>query len=400
MTGAPDIEALWRHHHAEWRDPAQSVTTWTGAGDVDPRQLRGRARGEWWDLLDSLGLTLLVTREYEHLLMALSATSDGPRLSYLPLPHPSGLAVDRERGAVHVASTRNPNQVIELAPATGALLRTDAHGAEPVGGPLMPVASRFYPGCLYLHDLAFVGGALHGNAVGQNAVVKLGGDGYERVWWPRSIERGGDPDFSRNYLQLNSIAAGDELGSSFFSASSESPSARRPGHLDYPVDRRGVVFSGRAREPVARGLTRPHSARLHRGRLWIANSGYGELGPIDDGALTDPTPLPGWTRGLCFHEPAGVAFVGVSRVIPRFRRYAPGLDVDRSSCGVYAIEVESRRVLGSFTWPLGNQVFALELVERSWSQGLPFQVGRGRGRASAKRLFYNYDSPAVRGDRL
>jgi len=388
MTPAPDLDALWRGHDAAWRDPAQNVAVWNGSSGVDPRLLRGRARGEWWELLASLDVTLLVTREYEHLLMALTTDEAGPRLSYLPLPHPSGLAMDRARNLVHVASTRNPNQVIDLAPTSAA-----------AGRPLLPIASRFYPGSLYLHDLALVGDALHGSAVGQNAVVRFSSGGYERVWWPRSIERRGAPDFTRNYLQLNSIAAGPELEASFFSASSAEPSARRPGHLNYPVDGRGVVFSSRSGEPVARGLTRPHSARLHRGRLWIANSGYGEFGPIEDGKLADPVRLPGWTRGLCFHEPSGVAFVGVSRVIPRFARYAPGIDVDSASCGVYAIEAESGRVLGSYVWPWGNQLFAIELMERSWSQGLPYEVGRGRGHAAAKRLFYDFDNTTGRGDR-
>src|SRR5204863_6287126 len=135
------------------------------------------------------------------------------------------------------------------------------------------------PGCLYLHDLALVGGELYGNAVGQNAVVRLSPEGrYERVWWPRSIERAGRPDFRRNYLQLNSIAAGRDLAGSFFSASAEAPSPRRPGQRHFPVDRRGVIFSGATREPVARGLTRPHSARLWQGALWVDNSGYGEVG--------------------------------------------------------------------------------------------------------------------------
>ena len=47
------------------------------------------------------------------------------------------------------------------------------------------------------------------------------------------------------------------------------PSARRPGHLNFPVDGRGVIFSGRTRDVVATGLTRPHSARLHEGTITV-----------------------------------------------------------------------------------------------------------------------------------
>src|SRR5439155_12290356 len=125
--------------------------------------------------------------------------------------------------------------------------------------------SAFFPGSLYMHDLAFIRNRLHANAVGSNAVIEIEDSGtWRRTWWPRAIERDGVPEFRLNFLQLNSIAAGASLQQSFFSASTDELSARRPGHLNFPVDRRGVIFSGRTREPIVRGLTRPHSARLHQ----------------------------------------------------------------------------------------------------------------------------------------
>src|SRR5262249_28523740 len=139
--------------------------------------------------------------------------------------------------------------------------------------------------------------------------------------------------FSQNYIQLNSIAAGPDLLSSYFSASSDKISTRRPGHRNYPVDKRGVIFSGITREVVARGLTRPHSARLRQSVLWVDNSGYGQLCYIEDGRAYPVITLPGWTRGLCLI--GDVAWVGTSRVLPRFRQYAPGLEVDSSQCGIH-----------------------------------------------------------------
>ena len=321
--------------------------------------------------------------------MAVAATSSGPLVSYLPLPHPSGLVVDRSRRVVHVASTRNPNQLYELRPASGALERLDLRAAPCKGRPLVPVRSRFLPGCLYLHDLALIGKELHGNAVGHNAVVRLAEDGqYRRVWWPRCIERAGRPVFGWNQLQLNSIAAGKDLGGSFFSASTDSPSSRRPGHRNFPVDGRGVIFSGRTREPIVRGLTRPHSARLHKGRLWVANSGYGEVGVVEDERFSPVARLDSWTRGLCFC--GGVTFVGASRVIPRFRCYAPGLRANADECGVYALDTRTGRWLGSLSWPYGSQIFALDWMPRADTLGFLFRVG---GRRSARRengFFYTF----------
>jgi uncharacterized protein (TIGR03032 family) len=240
-----------------------------------------------------------------------------------------------------------------------------------------------------------IGDGLYANAVGQNAVVRLGGvERSERVWWPRCIERDNRPIFSQNHIQLNSIAAGADLEGSDFAASLDEVSHRRPGHRNFPVDGRGVIFSGATREPVVRGLTRPHSARLHHRRLWVDNSGYGEVGMVRYGRFVPVARLPGWTRGLCFH--GTIAFVGTSRVIPRFQQYAPGLDVERAQCGVHAVDTKTGRVIGSLIWPYGNQVFSVDWVVSSWASGLPFRVGTKRATARERQLFYAFSTEPVR----
>lgn len=370
-------DALWAHHHALLRDPQQVAAQWDWPDQRLPRLLEHRQRGPWWDLLESLGVTLLVTREYEHLVLGLGCQGGRARVSYFRLPHPSGLAVDRRRGRVYAASTRNPNMLFEFTPCAGGL----GAGRDP--GVLLPSSCRHLPGSLYMHDLALIGGRLHANAVGLNAVVRFGGPaGFEPVWWPRSIESPSGPRFDKNYLQLNSIAAGASLAGSFFSASTAAPSRRRPGHLNFPVDRRGVIFSGTTREVIATGLTRPHSARRFGRQVWVDNSGYGQFGRIAGGRFEPLVQLPGWTRGLCFHK--NIAFVGSSRVIPKFRAYAPGLDVDSSQCGLHAVDMQSGRVLASLVWPAGNQIFAIEAVDARLTVGFP--AASPAGRSTARRI--------------
>ena len=389
------LDDLWTRHNAQWRDTAQIASQWQEAGDTDPRLLQHDIQGGWWQTIADCGLTLLVTREYEHLVMAMCVTDNGPQVSYMRLPHPSGLAIDRERGMIHIASTRNPNQVFDLMPARSVLPRLDVKVDPPADQPLVPVGSRFYPGCLYLHDLAVVGGKLFGSAVGHNAIVQLGDDaGFRHAWWPRCIDSDSGPLFGQNHIQLNSIAATRELGDSFFTASTDRPSARRPGFKNFPVDGRGVLFSGKTREAYVRGLTRPHSARLYRGRVALENSGYGELGLASASGYEPVRRLPGWTRGLCFHK--DVAFVGTSRVIPRFRQYAPGLDVDASQCGVHAVDMTTGRMLGSLIWPYGNQVFAVDWVSIKLTRGLPFRVAAKPSADRERALFYAFATRRTR----
>ena len=389
------MSASANHAHARlhagldraWRAPAAAASHWADAAVVDPRLLRHRTRGHFWEVLEAAGATLLVTREYEHLLLALRAGMRRPEVSYLPLPHPSGIAVDHRRGVVHVASTRNPNQLVTLAPSHAVREpgRPRAIGTD--ARPLLPVRSTFLPGGLYLHDLAMIGGRLHANAVAQNAVVRFDErGGWRRVWWPRVLNRLGLRAFARNYLQVNSIAAGSTLRASFFTASADAPSARRPGHRNFPVDRRGVVFSGATGEVVARGLTRPHSARLHRGRVWVDDSGYGRVGMIVGERFEPVAHLPGWTRGLAFV--GDVAFVGTSRVLPRFHQYAPGLEAAHCESAVHALDARTGRVLGSVVWPYGNQIFAIEAVPTELATGLPLTTTAPRDEAHA--LFYGF----------
>jgi uncharacterized protein (TIGR03032 family) len=340
------------------RDPAQITGLWNHPS-VNPKLLEARADKGFTQTLGRLGVTLLVTREYEHLVLALK-----PRqTTWMALPHPSGLLADRSTQTLHIACTRNPNLLMELR-----------------GETLLPARARFLPGSLYLHELALIGKKIYANAVGQNAIVSLDyTQGAKRVWWPAALD-GKKRAFDKNYLQLNSIAAGKTLKTSFFSASSDRIKSKVPGDPKFPVDRQGVLFSAQTREPVAWGLTRPHSARLRAGELWVNNSGYGEVGRVRNGKLEPLISLGGWTRGLCFIQ--NVLFVGVSKVLPRFQAYAPGLELKKSWCGIAAVDPQSGRLLGRLVWPQGNQIFSIDWMRKA---RLPFGSGQ-----NPHQTFYSF----------
>ncbi len=64
----------------------------------------------------------------------------------------------------------------------------------------------------------------------------------------------------------------------------------------------GAVLEIASGEAVATGLSMPHSPRWYRGKLWVLNSGTGELGTVDleNGAFTPVCFCPGYMRGLVF----------------------------------------------------------------------------------------------------
>jgi uncharacterized protein (TIGR03032 family) len=88
----------------------------------------------------------------------------------------------------------------------------------------------------------------------------------------------------------------------------------------------GVVVDVPTGEIVARGLSMPHSPRLHRGRLYVTNSGEGSLVVVDPerGALTEVASAPGFLRGLAFV--GDFAIVGSSK--PREGDLYSGLPLD------------------------------------------------------------------------
>ena len=118
--------------------------------------------------------------------------------------------------------------------------------------------------------------------------------------------------------------------------------------LDGWRDRRrdgGVVVHVPSGEVVATGLSMPHSPRLRDGRLWLLDSGRGELGWIGlaDGRFTGIAFCPGYARGLALV--GGYAVVGLSR--PRGNLTFEGLALDAAlrqrdavpRCGLVVVEL-------------------------------------------------------------
>ena len=112
----------------------------------------------------------------------------------------------------------------------------------------------------------------------------------------------------------------------------------------------GILMDVQTGEIVIGGLSMPHSPRVYRDKLWVLNSGTGEIGWIELGASVADAKFhvlafcPGFVRGLAFH--GKFAFVGLSK--PRYQRFE-GLALDKKLaeadsepwCGVQVIDLDS-----------------------------------------------------------
>ena len=113
----------------------------------------------------------------------------------------------------------------------------------------------------------------------------------------------------------------------------------------------GCLIDVASGEVVSGSLSMPHSPRVHQGRVWLLNSGTGELGTVDlkSGHFEALTFCPGYVRGLSFH--GDFALVGLSK--PRENGTFSGLALDDAlkaknaapQCGVYVIDLRSGDVV-------------------------------------------------------
>ena len=170
---------------------------------------------------------------------------------------------------------------------------------------------------------------------------------FRMLWKPPYISKLAPED----RCHLNGLAM-DQGKPAYVTAISKSDT------IDGWRDRRhegGVLIDVGSDKILLDDLSMPHSPRLHEGKLWLLNSGKGELGHVDRKSKKPAFhPLafcPGFLRGLAFHK--NFAFVGLSK--PRYERFE-GLELDQRLqekdadpwCGVQIIDLNTGNVVQWF----------------------------------------------------
>jgi uncharacterized protein (TIGR03032 family) len=180
-------------------------------------------------------------------------------------------------------------------------------------------------GDLDIHDIAVDG---DGRVVFVNTLFSClstieAGSSFTPIWKPSHISKLAAED----RCHLNGLAM-EEGKPRYVTAVAQTDVA--DGWRDKRRDG-GCVIDVESHEVVAAGLSMPHSPRLYRDKLWVLNSGTGELGTIDTdkGTFESVTFCPGYLRGLSF---AGdYAIVGLSK--PRENKTFTGLALDDALTG-------------------------------------------------------------------
>jgi uncharacterized protein (TIGR03032 family) len=127
----------------------------------------------------------------------------------------------------------------------------------------------------------------------------------------------------------------------------------------------GILMDVASGEVVTRGLSMPHSPRVHADRVWVLESGTGQVQVVDvkSGKRDTIAELPGFARGLAFYGP--FAFVGLSKI--RESAMFGGLPIASRvkdlQCGIWVLDVYTGRTIEFMQFEAGvEEIFAVEVL--------------------------------------
>jgi uncharacterized protein (TIGR03032 family) len=278
------------------------------------------------------------------------------------LERPMGMAASGHRLAI-----ASMIQITTFVDATERTATADGYDAVYV-----PQTAHF-TGDLDVHDLAFDrdGRIVFVNTLFSCLATVSDTHSFKPVWKPAFISRLAAED----RCHLNGLAMRDGAPA-YVTAVAETDVA--DGWRDNRAAG-GIVINVGSGEIVCRGLSMPHSPRLHDGRLYVLNSGAGEFGTVDpaSGRFEAIAFCPGYLRGLSFL--GGHAVVGLSE--PRENKTFAGLPLQERlaaakvepRCGLYVIDLKT----GDIAHWLRLEGFVSELYDVTALPGVvrPSMVG-------------------------
>jgi uncharacterized protein (TIGR03032 family) len=302
------------------------------------------------ELLHRLGASLLVSTYQANKLLAVRAGGGGLSTLVRTFDRPMGLAIAGGRLAL---GTRQEVWLLRNAPDI-------APRVEPAGrhdACFVPRSARV-TGDIAIHELAWAGDELWVVNTRFSCLCTLHPD-YSFVprWRPPFVTALA----AENHCHLNGLAIADGRPK-YVTALGETDT---PNGWRADKPRGGCLMEVSSGEVISRGLSMPHSPRWHDGRLWLLESGTGQLVLVDPatGGRQQIAELPGFARGLALAGP--YAFVGLSKI-----RGGSAMDgvplADRRAqlkCGVAVVELRRGLVVALLEFQTAvEEVFDVQLL--------------------------------------
>jgi uncharacterized protein (TIGR03032 family) len=301
-------------------------------------------------ILEQLGSSLMVTTYQTGKLVAVRRDGDGVNTHFRQFESPMGLDW---RGGRLAIGTRS--QVFEYHNVPSLLPKMQPPGKHDAC--FVPRRSH-YTGDVRIHDVAYAGGELWLVATRFSCLATLDNEhSFVPRWRPPFISALAAED----RCHLNGLCVVDDQVR-YVTALGTSDEA---GGWRQDKARGGIVMDVPSNEIVAPGLSMPHSPTWYRDKLWVLESGEGNIGyvDLDTGKVETVAQLPGFTRGLSFAGP--LAFVGLSEVresatfggIPLTGR------LEERQCGVWVVNIETGQTIAFLRFEdLVQEIFAVKVL--------------------------------------
>jgi uncharacterized protein (TIGR03032 family) len=322
------------------------------------------------ELLHQLGASLLVSTYQANKLLAVRAGGGGLSTLVRTFDKPMGLAAAGGRLAL---GTRKEVWFFHNAPDI-------APRVEPAGrhDACFVPRSAHVTGDIAVHELAWAGEELWVVNTRFSCLCTLHPD-YSFVprWRPPFVTAFTADD----RCHLNGLALVD--GRPRYVTALGATDTANGWRADKP--RGGCLMEVGSGEVISRGLSMPHSPRWHDGRLWLLESGTGQLVLVDaaTGRRQRVAELSGFARGLALVGP--YAFVGLSRI--RQTSAMDGVPLaerrEQLKCGVAVIDLRCGQVMAMLEFQTAvEEIFDVQLLP-----GLRFPEVIGFQQETIQRTF-------------
>ncbi|MCU0525588.1 MAG: TIGR03032 family protein, partial [Elainella sp. Prado103] len=224
--------------------------------------------------------------------------------------------------------------------------------------------STYWTGDLYTHELGFGQDGLWVVNTRFSCLAHLSLDfSFIPRWYPAFISEIAPDD----RCHLNGLAMVDHQPKYVTAlGATNQPNGWRSGKSTG-----GVLIDVETDQIIKQGLSMPHSPRWHQNKLWLLNSGTGELWCLDPQTWEHQVVcrLPGFGRGLGLV--GNYAVIGLSQFRDRTPQFGvtPGTDLpilaqsDRLICGIAIVDLQTGQQIGRLEFPTGCQeLFAVQFL--------------------------------------
>jgi uncharacterized protein (TIGR03032 family) len=301
-------------------------------------------------LLRQLGASLMVTTYQANKLLVARAAGAGLSMLVRTFDRPMGLAVDSGRLAL---GTRD--QVWQFRNAPDIAPRVEPAGHHDAC--FLPRSSHV-TGDIGVHELSWAAGELWAVNTRFSCLCTLHPDySFVPQWRPSFVTALAAED----RCHLNGLAVVD--GRCKYVTALGETDTRDGWRAHKPQG--GCVMDVSSGDVISRGLSMPHSPRWHDGRLWVLESGTGQLVLVDPatGHRERVAEVPGFARGLALC--GTYAFVGLSKI--RKTSAMDGVPLaerrDQLKCGVAVVDLRGGRVVDLLEFHTAvEEIFDIQLL--------------------------------------